>query len=113
MIYRRQSRLSLKKHDVKQRLEDAILGTSNARSEMMQRHSRQGSGSFGKDSIDNQEAGFTFNPGSNFIELLKQNRMLIKNKQVTSHKLFMWHGILAGNLVLINIVLLCLATICA
>ncbi|XP_033636293.1 dedicator of cytokinesis protein 7-like isoform X4 [Asterias rubens] len=46
MIYRRQSRLSLKKHDVKQRLEDAILGTSNARSEMMQRHSRQGSGSF-------------------------------------------------------------------
>ncbi|XP_022087787.1 dedicator of cytokinesis protein 7-like isoform X2 [Acanthaster planci] len=45
MIYRRQSRLSLKKQDVKQRLEDAILGTSNARSEMMQRHSRQGSGS--------------------------------------------------------------------
>ncbi|XP_038048649.1 dedicator of cytokinesis protein 7-like isoform X4 [Patiria miniata] len=45
MIYRHQSRSSLKKQDVKQRLEDAILGTSNARSEMMQRHSRQGSGS--------------------------------------------------------------------
>jgi hypothetical protein len=40
---KRQSRMSLKKSDVKQRLEEVILGTSSARSNMIQRHSRQGS----------------------------------------------------------------------
>ncbi|XP_072019097.1 dedicator of cytokinesis protein 7-like isoform X1 [Amphiura filiformis] len=42
-IFKRQSRMSLKKSDVKQRLEEVILGTTSARSNMIQRHSRQGS----------------------------------------------------------------------
>ena len=42
-IHKRQSRMSLKKSDVKQKLEEVILGMSSARSDMIQRHSRQGS----------------------------------------------------------------------
>ncbi|XP_063962450.1 dedicator of cytokinesis protein 7-like isoform X1 [Lytechinus pictus] len=42
-IIRRMNRMSFKKSDVKQRLEEAILGTASARSDMMQRHTRQGS----------------------------------------------------------------------
>ena len=48
--------------------------------------------------------------GPNFIELLKQkiflNIFLVsRNEQDTSHKLYLWHGILAGNLFLISVIL--------
>ena len=49
------------------------------------------------------------------IELLKQSMLLYifllsRNVLDTSHKLYVSHGILAGNLNLVSIVLLCLAT---
>ena len=44
-IFSRRDRMSFKTTDMKQRLEEAILGTASARSEMIQRHSRQGSAS--------------------------------------------------------------------
>ena len=57
-------------------------------------------------------------PGLNFIELLKQRIvlnmfLLSKNKQDTSHKLYMGFGSLAGNLIPVSIILMCLATFCA
>ncbi|XP_071486500.1 dedicator of cytokinesis protein 7-like [Diadema antillarum] len=43
-VIQRLNRMSFKKNDmIKQRLEEAILGTTSARSDMIQRHSRQGS----------------------------------------------------------------------
>ena len=52
----------------------------------------------------------------NLKELLKQkmllnNCLLGRNEQDTSHKLYMWHGSLAGNLILVSIILLCLAAL--
>ena len=57
-------------------------------------------------------------PSPNYIDLLKQtilldNRLLNRNKQGTSHKLYMRHSIVAGYLVLVSIIWLCLATFCA
>ncbi len=56
--------------------------------------------------------------GPNFIELLKQkimlnNFLLSRNEQDTSHKLYTGHGSLAGNLILVSKILLCLANLCA
>ena len=53
--------------------------------------------------------------GPNFIELLMQrtqlkNSLISKNEQDTSHKLYLWHGSLAGNLILVSVNVLCLAT---
>ena len=58
---------------------------------------------------------FDSKPGPSFIELLKQkillsNWLLNRNKQDTSHKLYLWHDSLAGNLILISSILLCLVT---
>ena len=33
--------------------------------------------------------------------------LLSRNQQVTSHKLLLWHGSLAGNIILVSIILLC------
>ncbi len=38
------------------------------------------------------------------------NFLLSKNEQDTSHKKYMWHGVLAGNLNLVSIIVLCLVT---
>ena len=51
-------------------------------------------------------------------ELLKQktflnNCLLSRNEQDTNHNLHMWNGCLAGNLILLSIILLCLSTCCA
>ncbi len=53
-----------------------------------------------------------------FHKLLKQKFLLntfllSKIKQDTSYILYMVNGILAGDLILVSIVLLCLATFCA
>ena len=50
-----------------------------------------------------------------FIELPKQTKMVInvllsRNEQDIIHKLCMRHGIVASNLVLVSIILMCLAT---
>ena len=50
----------------------------------------------------------------NFIELLTQksmhiNCLLSRNEQDTSHKLYLWHDILASNLILVSIIFMCLA----
>ena len=50
-------------------------------------------------------------PGASFIELLKQeillnNYLLSRNEQDTSYKLYMWHDSLAGNLILVSVILL-------
>ena len=45
---------------------------------------------------------------SNCIVL--NNSLLSRNEHNTSHKLYMWHGIYAGKLNLVSIMLLCLAT---
>ena len=60
----------------------------------------------------------TIASGPIFIELLKQkillsNFQLSSNEQDTSHKLYMRHVSLTGNLILVSVVLLCLATCCA
>ena len=52
--------------------------------------------------------------GPNFIELLKQKLVLVtlllsRKEHDTSHKLYMYHGSLTGNLILVSINLLCLA----
>ena len=39
--------------------------------------------------------------------------LLSRNKQDTIHKLYMWHGSLAGNLTPVTMLLLCLVTFCA
>ncbi len=49
-------------------------------------------------------------PGPNFIELLKQ--LLVLKGKDTSHR-YMCNDILAGYLILVSIILLCLATFCA
>ena len=41
------------------------------------------------------------------------NILLSKNKQDTSHIFNSWHGILAGNLILISIIMLCWAIFCS
>ena len=41
------------------------------------------------------------------------NVLLSRREQDASHRLYMWHVILAGNLILVSIILLCLATFCA
>ncbi len=52
--------------------------------------------------------------GPNFIELLKLRKFLLNNKkQDTSYKWYMWNAVLAGNLIMVNILVLCLATFCA
>ena len=40
-------------------------------------------------------------------KILLKNFLLSKNEQDTSHKLYMWHSGLAGNLILVSTVLLC------
>ncbi len=46
-------------------------------------------------------------------KMLPQDFLLSQNLQDTSQKWCMWHGILAGNLNLVSIILLRLATSCA
>ena len=61
--------------------------------------------------------GGLLDPQPNFIELLLKAETIAqyffcfsKNEQDTSHNLHMWQGSLAGNLILLSIILLCLAT---
>ena len=51
--------------------------------------------------------------GPNFRELLNQKILLSKNKQDTSYNLYLWHGNLAGNLILESIILFRLETLYA
>ena len=54
----------------------------------------------------------TLKHGPNFIELFKQktllgNSLLSRNKQGTSHNWYMWHGIHAGSLIRVSIIVFC------
>ena len=44
--------------------------------------------------------------------MLLNNFLLNRNEQHTSHKLYLWHGSFAGNLILVSVVLIWLATFC-
>ena len=65
-----------------------------------------------------KEFYFSQRPQPNFIELLTQklslNHVLLlsTNEKDTTIKCYMRHGILAGNLNLASIILLCLGTLC-